>query len=126
MSGRGKAKATLELIDAAIRILEEIEPATVRAVCYRLFVEKLIPNMSKGSTDKVSKALVWAREQDELPWEWIVDETREAERIATWDNPEEIINAAIRGYRQDYWTTQTSGSRCGARRAPCAARWRRC
>ena len=40
--GRGKSKASLQLIDAAIRILEEIQPASVRAVCYRLFVEKLI------------------------------------------------------------------------------------
>ena len=30
--GRGKAQATLDLIDAAIRILEEIQPASVRAV----------------------------------------------------------------------------------------------
>ena len=104
--GRGKSKASLQLIDAAIRILEEIQPASVRAVCYRLFVEKLIPNMSKGSTDKVSKQLVYARENGLLPWAWVVDETREAERISTWDNPEEIIAAAVNGYRKDYWTMQ--------------------
>ncbi len=28
--GRGKSKASLQLIDAAIRILEEIQPASVR------------------------------------------------------------------------------------------------
>ncbi len=33
--GRGKSKASLQLIDAAIRILEEIQPASVRAVCWR-------------------------------------------------------------------------------------------
>lgn len=104
--GRGKSKASLQLIDAAIRILEEIQPASVRAVCYRLFVEKLIPNMSKGSTDKVSKQLVYARENGLLPWAWVVDETREAERISTWDNPEEIIAAAVNGYRKDYWAMQ--------------------
>lgn len=104
--GRGKSKASLQLIDAAIRILEEIQPASVRAVCYRLFVEKLIPSMSKGSTDKVSKQLVYARENGLLPWAWVVDETREAERISTWDNPEEIIAAAVNGYRKDYWAMQ--------------------
>ena len=105
-SGRGKSKASLELTDAAVRILSEIQPATVRAVCYRLFIEKLIPSMAKGNTDKVSRQLVWARENGHLPWGWLVDETREAERISTWDSPEEIIDAAVRGYRKDYWSMQ--------------------
>lgn len=37
--GRGKATKTLELIDAAKHILGEIQPATVRADCYRLFTQ---------------------------------------------------------------------------------------
>ena len=104
--GRGKSQASLELVAAAVRILEEIQPATVRAVCYRLFIEKLIPSMAKANTDKVSKQLVYAREHGLLPWAWVVDETREAERISTWDNPEQIIAAAVNGYRKDYWAMQ--------------------
>lgn len=104
--GRGKAAATMRLIEAAAEIANEIQPCTVRAICYRLFVAGLIKSMSKGNTDKVSKQLVWAREQGLLPWECIVDETREAERISTWDEPEEIIRAAVRGYRKDYWSMQ--------------------
>ncbi|MDH3460456.1 MAG: hypothetical protein OEM00_05660, partial [Burkholderiaceae bacterium] len=106
MSGRGKSTKTLELIDASLRILREIQPATVRAVCYRLFCLKLITNMSKGSTDKVSKQLVWAREDGRLPWHWIVDETREAERISSWRNPSDFIESAVRQYRKDYWELQ--------------------
>lgn len=104
--GRGKSQASLELIEASRQILEEIQPASIRAVCYRLFTVGLLPNMSKASTDKVSKQLVYAREQGIIPWEWVVDETREAERINTWNNPSEIINAAVRGYRRDYWQDQ--------------------
>jgi hypothetical protein len=104
--GRGKALASMTIIAAALRIADEIRPCSVRALCYRLFTEKLIENMSKGCTDKVSKLLVWAREQGELPWGWIVDETREAERIASWDNPEDIISAAVSQYRKDYWALQ--------------------
>jgi len=40
--GRGKSERSLQLIDASIDILEEIQPATVRAVCYRLFTMGLI------------------------------------------------------------------------------------
>jgi hypothetical protein len=104
--GRGKAKASVAIIDAAHAILAEIQPATVRAVCYRLFALGLIPNMGKGSTQKVSRLLVDAREQSVIPWAWIVDETREAERIASWDNPESIIRAAVAQYRKDYWADQ--------------------
>ena len=38
----GKSFKTLELIQAAYEILEEIQPASVRAVCYKLFNRGLI------------------------------------------------------------------------------------
>ncbi len=106
MSGRGKAKATLALIDAAIGIADRMRPISIRGICYQLFIAKLLPDMSKGSTDKVSRHLVGAREDGLIPWGWIVDETREAERVSTWNNPEQIIRAAVDGYRKDYWSMQ--------------------
>jgi len=106
--GRGRSAKNLEIIKAAVRILEEIQPASVRAVCYRLFIEKLIPNMSKNSTGAVGKQLVYARESGQLPWGWIVDETREAETISSWSNPESVISAAVNQYRKDYWAMQPS------------------
>ena len=103
---RGRSRASLAIVEAAQRILEEIQPATVRAVCYRLFTEGLIPNMSKGSTDKVSRLLVAAREQDEIDWACIVDETREVEQAPSWDDPQAFIRAALSQYRKDYWQSQ--------------------
>lgn len=103
---RGKAQATLDLIEACLEILTEIQPATVRACCYRLFTRGLIPDMSKASTNRVSRALVGAREDGAIRWEWIVDETREAERITQWSDPDEIIAAAVHGYRRDAWQDQ--------------------
>jgi hypothetical protein len=104
--GRGKARKSLDLIEAAVEILREIQPASIRAVCYPLFNARLIPDMSKGSTSRVSTQLVWAREKGLLPWEWVVDETREAERVSAWSSPDEIIDAAVHGYRHDYWQEQ--------------------
>jgi hypothetical protein len=103
---RGKSRASLAIVEAAQRILSEIQPASVRAVCYRLFTEELIPNMSKASTDKVSRLLVWAREEDMIPWEWIVDETRGVEQLPSWDDPQSLIRAAVSQYRKDYWREQ--------------------
>ncbi len=104
--GRGKARKSLELIEAAYRILSEIEPASVRAVCYRLFTEGRIPDMSKGSTNGVGAQLTWVREQGVIPWEWIVDGTREIEQPTTWDNPGQLLRACARQYRQDWWKQQ--------------------
>ena len=57
MSRRAKAAArSLALVDAAGTILEEINPATVRAVCYRLFVDRVIESMAKNETKRVSAA----------------------------------------------------------------------
>ena len=104
--GRGKAQKSLNLIAAAADILREIQPASVRAVCYRLFVAGLIPNMGKKSTDGVSTQLVWARENGVIPWEWIVDEGRTLEQITQWDNVDQRIDYTVNHYRRDYWQEQ--------------------
>lgn len=104
--GRGKTQASLDLIDAAHEILEAIKPATVRAVCYRLFIAGVLRDMSKAETNKVSAQLVFAREVGFIPWAWIVDETRQVERVSQWDNPGEILATAARTYRKDCWRHQ--------------------
>src|SRR5262249_14491094 len=45
-------------------------------------------------------------EEGEIPWEWIVDETRSLERTATWSNPDEYARAVARSYRRDFWDQQ--------------------
>lgn len=104
--GRGKHQASLDLVEASYGILEEIQPATVRAVCYRLFVTKIIPDMRTASTARVSRQLTWARENDHIPWEWIVDETRTPERVASWDDPKSFMRSVKRCYRKDLWREQ--------------------
>jgi hypothetical protein len=103
---RGKARKTIERLDAAIDILEEIQPATVRAVCYRLFVARLIPDMSKSSTNSMSRILTQAREDGDVPWAWIVDETRSAETSGRWSNTTQFISVMSQGYRRNYWQDQ--------------------
>lgn len=104
--GRGRSEKSMILIDAARRILQEIQPCSIRAVCYRLFIQKMIPDMSKKNTGAVGTQLVFAREAGLIPWEWIVDETRAAETVASWDNPAQIISSAVAQYRKDYWVMQ--------------------
>ena len=103
---RGRASHTKNLITASHEILEEIAPATVRAVCYKLFVAKLIASMAKNETNKISRILARARERGEIPWEWIVDDSREPERVSAWNSPQTFAQCVINSYRRDYWDLQ--------------------
>jgi hypothetical protein len=103
---RGKTAESLALIDACVRILGEIEPASVRAVCYQLFIQGLLESMAKKCTNRISRQLVYAREQGLIPWQWIVDETREAERVNAWKNPAAFVRTVKRAYRRDHWAYQ--------------------
>jgi len=103
---RGKTQEILDFINACYDILAEIQPASVRAVAYQLFVRKLIPSMAKTCTNKVSTQLVYAREQGIIPWEWIVDEAREEERVLVWDDVDQCIRYTQEDYRRDYWLDQ--------------------
>ena len=103
---RSTSKQVMARLEAAKRILKAIQPCSVRAVCYQLFNAKLIPDMSKNSTNAISRQLARAREDGVIDWAWIVDETRSAERPSRWQDPGSIIDAAVRGYRRDNWQGQ--------------------
>ena len=38
--------------------------------------------------------------------EWIVDETRSLERVATWDDVEQYARIVAHSYRRDFWQQQ--------------------
>ncbi len=103
---RGKSSKNLGLINAAYRILQDIQPTTVRSVCYKLFTQGFIPDMSIKSTQRVSVQLVYAREEEIIPWEWLVDDTRRASSPSLWNNPAQIIKSAVSSYRRNYWQDQ--------------------
>jgi hypothetical protein len=100
------AKASLDLIEKMSAIAEEAEPITGRGVGYKLFTAGLIPSMETAQMARVYRLLKEARERGLIPWEWIVDETRALERVSTWDDPEEYVEAVHRSYRRDFWKLQ--------------------
>ena len=105
---RGKSASTQRLEIAILEIVEERAPITVRGVAYALFSLGLIDNMATKNTAKVSRVMTAMREEDELDWTEIVDGSRAIDRVSTWSNPSAIIDAAVRGYRRDYWQDQDS------------------
>ena len=104
--GRGMAQRSLDLIEAMRGIVEAAQPITGRGVGYKLFTQRLIPSMSTGEMQKVYRLLRIAREQYDIPWDWIVDETRAIERVATWDDPADYAEREAQTYRRDFWNQQ--------------------
>jgi hypothetical protein len=104
--GRGRSAKSNALIKAMYAIAEATKPITGRGIGYKLFTQKLIPSMSRKSMRIVYRLLLLAREEGIIPWEWIVDETRSAERVATWKDPEAYSRAVANSYRRDFWNHQ--------------------
>lgn len=99
---RGRNRATIRLVEAMYKIAEEAKPITGRGIGYKLFAAGLIGGMDE--MNKVYRALKVAREEGDIPWEWIVDETRDLELISMWRNGAQFARGLF--YRRDLWQTQ--------------------
>jgi len=104
--GRGMAQASLDLIEAMRVAAEAAQPITGRGIGYKLFTQGLIPSMGTSDMQRVYRLLKEARERGDIPWEWIVDETRQVERVATWSDPAAYARCVARSYRRDFWDQQ--------------------
>jgi hypothetical protein len=104
--GRGMAQASTALIAEMYSIAKAAQPITGRGIGYKLFTRGLTPSMSVNTIQKVYRLLRIAREQGDIPWSWIVDETRDLERISTWGDTEEYAQVVARSYRRDFWDQQ--------------------
>jgi hypothetical protein len=104
--GRGMAKRSLDLIEAMRARAEAAQPITGRGIGYKLFTAGLIPSMATSEMAKVYRLLRIGREQGDIPWEWIVDETRSLERVSTWADPAHYAACVATSYRRDFWDQQ--------------------
>jgi hypothetical protein len=103
---RGRSQRSLDLIEAMHAAAEAAHPITGRGIGYKLFTAGLIPSMAKAEMQRVYRLLKEAREEGQIPWDWIVDETREIERVSTWSDPAEYARCVARSYRRDFWDQQ--------------------
>jgi hypothetical protein len=104
--GRGMAQRSLDLIEAMHAVTKVAQPITGRGVGYKLFTRRLIASMARSEMQRVYRLLKEARERGQIPWEWIVDETREIERAPTWADPAEYARCVAQSYRRDFWDQQ--------------------
>lgn len=90
-------------------ILRQVKPATVRHLYYRLLSEGLLPPKPAGHDnryDRLCTEMLMAREEGQVPWSWIVDDSREAWRLDIYATAAAYAKEAAERYRRDVWATQ--------------------
>lgn len=109
--GRGKASATIELLDAATEILG----ASRWAMTLRQLYYALVSKADRGDIDfpkteasytRLKRIVRDAREDGTIPWSWLVDHNRSVVRARTFSGIEGLLEDSARLYRADLMRTQ--------------------
>ncbi len=96
---------TLALIEEARSVLSEYNPMTLRQVYYQLVSRQVLEN-SRSSYQRLSRALVEARQQGLIPWEWIEDRVRRPREVGMWPDVADFLETIRHSYRKDVWESQ--------------------
>jgi hypothetical protein len=108
------ARRSLDLIEAMYAIAASAQPITGRGVGYKLFTAGHIASMGRAEMQRVYRLLKEAREQDQIPWEWLVDETRTIERVSTWNTQPTTHGVSRDPIAATSGISSRSAARCGA------------
>jgi hypothetical protein len=99
---RGTTRA---IILACREELRRHRPMTVRQLYYQMVVQKVLPN-SQSSYKMVVRAMVRARQEGMIPWDWIEDRLRRPRGPSMWRTIEEYLETVKHAFRADIWEWQ--------------------
>lgn len=83
-------------------IIREMQPMTVRQVFYQATVRGLVEKAETGYT-KVQTDLVRMRRCGQLPYDWLVDNTRWQRKPETYNSVEQALVTTAHYYRKALW-----------------------
>jgi len=73
--------------------------------CERPVSRQVLEN-SRSAYQKLSNALVDARREGIIPWEWLEDRLRQVRRVGMWSDLADFAETCCQAYRRDVWPTQ--------------------
>ncbi|CAK9037499.1 Protein YfjI [Durusdinium trenchii] len=94
------------LSQAIFEVCRQHQPLTVRQAFYRLVVIGAILKTQAEYKSTVCRLIGRMREEGELPWEWIVDETRWQRKPVSWCSLASMLEHQQDFYRRDLWNDQ--------------------
>jgi hypothetical protein len=95
-----RRETLLDIIDAG-------KPMTVRQVFYQATVHGLVEKAESGYA-KVQTDLTLMRRADELPYDWLADNSRWQRKPHTFSSVEEALKQTAAFYRKSLWTDADS------------------
>ena len=107
MANRTKVEMNA-LEDAILYVLEQDYPQSVRHIFYRLVDGSLAVYVEKTEAGyrRIMRRCSLMREENRLPWHYIVDLSRHAFHYSGFDGiNDDFIASAAALYRRNYWTT---------------------
>lgn len=99
-------KKTLNLIEKSYRVLNEYNPMTLRQVYYQLVAQHVIDNKI-SEYKRLSNALVKARQEGIIPWEYVEDRVRNPRVVSMWQGLPDFFKTVKNAYRKNIWDNQS-------------------
>lgn len=86
-------------------VLSEYNPMTLRQVYYQLVARQVIDNC-RSEYQRLSNALVKARQEELIPWAWLEDRVRQPQVVSMWGDLPDFLDTVKSAYRKDIWPSQ--------------------
>ena len=86
--------------DAILDIIGEDPPMTVRQVFYQLVARGVIEKTERQYQKTVIRLMSEMRLSDDLPYDWVIDESRHVRVTQTYDNLRDAVDQAAEFYRR--------------------------
>ena len=84
---------------------------TLRQVYYQLVSRQVIEN-NRGQYQALSNALVYARREGLIAWDWLEDRLRRPRTVSMWADLSDFARTVQNAYRRDVWATQPQSVEC--------------
>ncbi len=88
--------------DALFAIVNSMKPMTIRQTFYQASVRGIVEKAETGYR-KVQTDLVLMRKSNEMPYSWIVDNTRWQRKPRTFSSIQEALKHTAKFYRKSLW-----------------------
>jgi hypothetical protein len=99
-----RASKNIELCSAAIAILNDEKPMTLRQLFYRLVSAGVI-EPKQTEYHRVGRVMTRLRESGHVPRTWLVDHTRSTLKPSSWTGLAEFAETVRDAYRKDFWAS---------------------
>lgn len=102
-----RTKAAINSLRQSLyELASEFQPLTVRQLFYRAVAVGLIDKSQKSYSQDIVRLVGLMREEGQLPFDWIVDNTRWMRKPRTYSSLHSMLHYSQRTYRRAIWDDQ--------------------